>query len=1095
MAEPPSNDIEQNGTKNAVDYQLLDRLVDENPTLSDEQILQKYQQHKNSPQVTVALLSEDLNDATKVILASALPDHHDPKSTHSQAQYRIEKRIDSGGQSHVYLAHRNDGTYQNTVVIKVLNQSIEGDTQKQQLMAEMQILADLKHPNIVSILDAGIDEQQRPWLMLEFIAGEHIDQFINKHQLSPDQLSELFIQIAKALKYIHHNQVVHADIKPANILVKMLDDQPQAVIIDFGIATTDNSQQATSCYVFATPAFASPEQLNHELTAVDHRSDIYSMGQLMQYLIENQSQAHPNILWINQDLAAIIEQCTASLPEKRYQDMQSLILDLQRHRAGDVVSVRPTDLGQKLSRTLSKHKWLFIMLLFIVCVAGFFINHSIQQNKQNLALVQGAESSQHYWQQADDISNQSRLIYALPKRNIEPDFKRLNDQFDRLLNQMLHESAATQKLAFAAMADAAISLGRHETAHELLIKANSNNPLNAAIKFKLGKSYLMLYQNEVQSLQNYAQMAQRQEQRQRLQNKYFVPALNLFDAVEDHVNNDPLISSLLHYFEGRYDQALQQLESSDSQLLWPIERLLLAAQITQEQANQLLLKSKTDQAIILLEQALGSLSQAKQIARSHPMVHQQLCQTESLLLQLNQNQLVSRINACDELLEVLPHTANAILVAADAYAQLAKSWLDRGQSPAQLLSRSRLILDHAWSAEPKKLQAHAEQLKGHLLNTEGKWHLYSDQEFMPFFKQAIKHHQSAVDRLPNNYSAQLELATAWYNLANNTSYDKEQTERYFERATERLSSLTQHADSTEFLPAFLVRVLTDHAYIRYQNGLPADQQLNQANQWLDQTQAKSPESQYAQLAAATLYWTYTDYRVLQGIDPEPYLSAAIDAFDQVIVSEASQWTNRYNQISVMLSGVTYYLELGQPQSQQLEHIKEKLELLESWISASINLDSHWGYYHNMLAYNQLLLNENPSNNLKAAWQRNTSCADSPIDGSVCYAQMATSLVTESKWNASQPTLMIDHHQNYLPQLQLGIKQHPNNHILLARFGQYLWLNSQLKQSDLGSKLTALNQARAHLLMAIAGNPLLAEKFSNDVSSIEAVLEQWNKVSD
>ena len=95
-------------------------------------------------------------------------------------------------------------------------------------MAEMQILADLKHPNIVTILDAGIDDEQRPWLMLEFIQGLHIDQFVREHNLNQDQWSTLFICLAKAIKYIHQQQVVHADIKPANVLVELLDNKTKS---------------------------------------------------------------------------------------------------------------------------------------------------------------------------------------------------------------------------------------------------------------------------------------------------------------------------------------------------------------------------------------------------------------------------------------------------------------------------------------------------------------------------------------------------------------------------------------------------------------------------------------------------------------------------------------------------------------------------------------------------------------------------------------------------------------------------------------------------------------------------------------------------
>ncbi len=1086
MDERPPNKSSQE-----VDYQLLDQLVDDYPDLTDEQILQRYQKLVNTPQVTVALLPEDLNDATKVILASALSEQHHPENTQSQAQYRIDHRIDSGGQSHVYLAHRNDGTYQKTVVIKVLNQSIEGETQKQQLMAEMQILADLKHPNIVTIIDAGIDEKQRPWLMLEYIPGVHIDQFVGKHELSKNQFCNLLVQITKALKYIHQNQVVHADIKPANILVAMDEQQPQPVIIDFGIASTDHNKPDNTPYIFATPAFASPEQLDSKISKVDHRSDIYAVGQLMNHLIKVHLKSHPKSTWVNQDLTAVIEHCIQHLPADRYQDVESIQQDLIHFSQDEAVSVAPSSISKSLTRKAKKFKLQLFALLIISTMTVVLIKHSVQQTQQNQALLQGAQNSQYYWQKADEISSQSRLIYALPMRNIEPDFKLLHLKFDGLYEQLSNEPIATQNMVYSSVADAAISLGRFNQAQELLLNAYASQPDLPEIKFKLAKNYLILYQKEVQSLQNFSQASQRIEQRQRLQNKFFKPALQLFETIDDTDHDDQLIPSLIHYFSGEYAMALQQLSLTESQFLWPIERLLLAAQITQDQANQLLLDAQTDTAVALLNQSHELLTQAKQIARSHPEVHKQLCLTQSQLQQANPKSPSTTITSCDQFLTVLPHTADALLVAADAYAQLAKSSIDRGQSPQPIIQRSQTILDHSWRNESDVHYAHAEQIKGHLLSTLGKWQLYSNQEFLTSFNQAIKHHQQAVDIQPNNYSMQLDLATAWYNLANNSKYSKQQTDTYFIKTTDLLSTLTQHADSTEFLPVMLVRVFTDHAYIRYQNGQSADQQLTLADQWVQKAQTEFPDSLYAQLAVATLYWTYSDYLAMQGKNPQPYLKQSVEAFEHVIESENSVWNNRYNQISAMLSGITYYLDQKEDQTDQLLSVENKLKILQTEVSESINLDSHWGYFHNMVAINQLNLQQNPQINLAKAWKHNVACADSPIDGYVCYAQMAQSLVTETKWNLKHPESLINYHKAYLKKLQQGLNKHPNQYQLLAKYGQYLMLNAQSKITQ-NSTIEQLNTAKTYLNTALTGNSLLHGKYAKYLEQASAEIDRMTQ---
>ncbi len=738
---------DQEHAKSAPDFALMDRLVETHPNLSDEELIKLYQQQTQGQPQTIALLSDSITEETEVLLASALPQTAAPQSTRSQAQYKIDKKLGAGGQSNVYLAHRNDGAYQKRVVIKVLNQTIKGDTQKDLMLAEMQILADLKHPHIVSILDAGTDNQQRPWLMLEYIDGPHIDAYVQARLPSASELIRLCLKIASALHYVHHQGITHADIKPANILIEQSTADP--VIIDFGIATTSQWVGEAVEYTFATPAFASPEQLDTtQQVQTDHRSDIYSFGRLLQHVLS--LSCSPKVQTtqgsqqsIKPDLQAILDTCLKPQPEDRYPDMQAVIDDLENHLHGRAVSVRPLGWLEASWRGVKEFPMLVVgtssVLLFVTVSLAWVIK---QADDHQSELIEHSQTSQQYWQRADEVSNETRLIYALPKRNIEPDFLSLNRRYEQLAKSLSIEPASVQNLSSFAMAEAAISLGRHQEAQKYLLTAHTHNPNQAEVQQLLSNNYLTLYQQEVVALQKFARLERRQAHQRRLKQQYVVPAVKLWQTNTIEANDTNQVNvSLLLYFEGQTEAALQILAEPKQQKLWPIERLLLAAQILQAEANRHLQAGQQTKVVEFLQHAMTALKRAKAIARSHPQVYQQLCQTEGQLMQYQAVEQSSAIAGCEDLLQVLPKRGDMTLVAANAYSLLAKAFLEQGKSPTVQLNRSLALLNKDWSQDNVILFAESELILGATHRTMGLWRLYSNEAGVAWLEQAVVHNQ------------------------------------------------------------------------------------------------------------------------------------------------------------------------------------------------------------------------------------------------------------------------------------------------------------------------------------------------------------------
>ena len=191
--------------------------------------------------------------------------------------YEILERIGAGGMGVVYLAKRADGQFEKRVAIKIIKRGMDSEAILTRFLRERQILANLEHPNIARLLDAGMTDDGLPFLVMERVEGVPIDEFCRANRLSINERLELFLNVCAAVSYAHQILIVHRDLKHSNILVTA-DGVPK--LLDFGIAkllVSDEAENLTTAdlRVF-TPEYASPEQVRGEI--ITTASDTYSLG-------------------------------------------------------------------------------------------------------------------------------------------------------------------------------------------------------------------------------------------------------------------------------------------------------------------------------------------------------------------------------------------------------------------------------------------------------------------------------------------------------------------------------------------------------------------------------------------------------------------------------------------------------------------------------------------------------------------------------------------------------------------------------------------------------------------------------------------------
>jgi serine/threonine-protein kinase len=200
-------------------------------------------------------------------------------------RYRLLKEIGKGGMGTVFLAERADGHFKQRVALKVIPRA--DDELRGRVVAERQILASLQHPSIGRLLDGGVTDDGRPFLVMEYVSGLPIDVYCDRMRLSLRERLKLFLTVLGAVQHAHHNLVVHRDLKPSNILVS---PSGEVKLLDFGIAKLLNpnlggaDSPVTRVEERAlTPEYASPEQVRGE--AITTAADVYSLGVVLYELL------------------------------------------------------------------------------------------------------------------------------------------------------------------------------------------------------------------------------------------------------------------------------------------------------------------------------------------------------------------------------------------------------------------------------------------------------------------------------------------------------------------------------------------------------------------------------------------------------------------------------------------------------------------------------------------------------------------------------------------------------------------------------------------------------------------------------------------
>jgi serine/threonine protein kinase len=358
--------------------------------------------------------AQEVGPSGTIVLA--LPDMDSPPLSERPGdkigRYKLLEQIGKGGFGVVYVAQQ-DEPVRRRVALKIIKLGMDTEDVIARFERERQALAEMDHPNIAKVFDAGATESGRPYFVMELVNGESITGYCDKNNLTTRQRLDLFVDVCHAIQHAHQKGIIHRDIKPSNILVAMQDGKPTPKVIDFGIAKA-TQQRFTNKTVytelgnfFGTPAYMSPEQAEMTGLGIDTRSDIYSLGVLLYELLtgktpfdeeellakgieemrraireeeprrpstrlttmgegeltttaKNRQVDPPKLVHlVRGDLDCIVMKCLEKDRTRRYDTANGLALDLLRHLNNEPVMARPPSNVYRFQKMVRRNKLAF----------------------------------------------------------------------------------------------------------------------------------------------------------------------------------------------------------------------------------------------------------------------------------------------------------------------------------------------------------------------------------------------------------------------------------------------------------------------------------------------------------------------------------------------------------------------------------------------------------------------------------------------------------------------------------------------------------------------------------------------------------------
>jgi serine/threonine-protein kinase len=685
-------------------------------------------------------------------------------------RYQCVRFLGEGGMGRVFLAH--DPRLNRDVALKF----VRGDEPEltQRFLSEARAQARVDHERVCKVYEVG-EVQGRVYIAMQFIEGRTLSALAR--ELSVEQKVLLLREAAEGVHEAHRVGLIHRDLKPSNIMVARAEDGTlRPYVMDFGLARDWNDGSTVTGAVMGTPQYMSPEQARGEVSRLDRRSDVYSLGATLYSVLTghppipggNGLEVLNNVLKLEprppravdpnipSDLEAIALKCLEKERSARYDSARALAEELDRFLAGEPVGARSNRAWYRLRKKLRKHR----LVASVVAVAAVLVLLALGQ--AGLARRETAVRERL----ARRFTESVERIEALARYS---DLSRLHDtRADRrvIRARMAALEAEIQDAGEHAVGPGHYALGRGYLA--LGDEARARESLEAAWKHGFREprvAYALAlvmghhYQEQLLEAERLRDAERREARKREVERRYREPALAYLRQSEGaEVPSAAYVAALLAFYENRWDEALSLLDTLGTELSWFHEAPKLRGDILLARAMRHWNQGERERALADFEAGRKAYAEAAAIGESVASIHTAQGELEygALILELYGKG------------EVTPHYTQAL----------------------QSVSRALVAMPEHYDARVLESRLHR-KLAEHQRN------LGDYSETLP--RKAVTAARGALELEPSRSKARLELGQSywiWGNVRESHSLDPREQLR---KAVESFEGIAPEERDQDFL--------------------------------------------------------------------------------------------------------------------------------------------------------------------------------------------------------------------------------------------------------------------------------------------------------
>lgn len=630
----------------------------------------------------------------------------EPKSS----RYELHELLGSGSMGQVHRAY--DRRLHRTVAVKLLKS--EDPALLQQFLREARIQARVEHEHICKVYDTGTMESGRPFIAMQYVAGEPLRSAAQR--MSLEQKILLMKEVAEAVHAAHQAGLIHRDLKPGNILVEPREDGGwKPCVLDFGLARDQEAPGITTTgMLLGTPAYMSPEQARGDVRNLDRRTDVYSLGASLYELLAGKppltgatrievltrilQEDPPALRKIQpstpQDVETIVMKCLQKEPSRRYDSARALAEDLSRYLAGEPILARPADWKYLLLKKAKKHK--AAVAIAAIALVSILILGTLWFRERWMA-AEHARAAQVFGQEVERLNGFLRFSYTLPLHDLTRE-KALVRQKMTWIESQMRSAAAFEDAGHFALGSAHLALHEYREARSHLEAAWNHGYRSPEVAYALGQTLGALYQKG---------LSEDPDNKADLVRQYRDPALAYLKTSRNIPGESPeYVEGLIALYEGKYETALLKARTAFQQTPGFYEGKKLEADVYLTSGTERRWNGEFDLALKDLEKAGEAYRSALEIGRSDPSLLLGLCgqslrQMEAVLLlhqQLPDFQPV--LAACDRVLQADPENAAAYYKKSEIYHRVGEYRMNHGEQFLPLFRNAITMGEQAMRLDP-----------------------------------------------------------------------------------------------------------------------------------------------------------------------------------------------------------------------------------------------------------------------------------------------------------------------------------------------------------------------------------------------------------